>query len=271
MIDEEVEIVLREIRERVHSLPPPEHSTSGAAGPIAGNGAGDSLLTPEEENRTVTDALARINSYLTTTGRAWDRLPPVYSNRSGPIARLELWLKTRFKSLTRWFTWEQVNFNAAVHHALQDTVDALSETQQALEMLRAQINAASESRRALQTELRAESENRRVEIQAVTGQLHASLWAESEARRIELERCQTEINVLRVAIEQERVQGEARLAELRERDGQLQDEQRACFKQLSLESSEAAVVDDRARRKVDVALEELTRRIKEMERVMSHE
>src|SRR6266850_4925753 len=107
MVDEEVEIVLREIRERVLSAPPPE-TRSTVARPVTENGASDSLIKGDEGNQAASGALARIRSYMTTTARAWDRLPPVVSNRSGASARLELWLKCRFKSLTRWFTWEQV-------------------------------------------------------------------------------------------------------------------------------------------------------------------
>jgi hypothetical protein len=246
MVDEEVEIVLREIRERVLSAPPPEQPTSKVSLPVTGNGAGDSLIIGNKGNETASEALARIGSYLTTTGRAWDRLPPVLSNRGGAAARLELWIKARFKSLTRWFTWEQVNFNAAIHHALRDTIEALSDYQRALEILRA------------------ESEARGVELEK---HQRAELRAESEARRIELEKHQTETNA---AIEVQRIQGEARLlelvAELRERDGRLQDEQRVCFKQLSLETSEAAVLEDRARRKTEALLEELTRRIEQLEK-----
>jgi hypothetical protein len=226
MVDQEVEIVLREIRERVLSAPHPEQTTSTVARPVNGNGAGNSPIIGGEGNETASEALARIGSYLTTTGRAWDRLPPVFSDRHGAAARLELWLKSRFKSLTRWFTWEQVNFNAATHHALHHTLEALSDYQRALEISRAQIRA------------------------------------ESEARRVET-------NALRATLEAQRIKEEARLAELRERDDQLQDEQRVCFKQLSLETNEAAVLEDRARRKGDVLLEELTRRIEELEKTVT--
>jgi hypothetical protein len=255
MVDEEVEIVLREIRNRVLSVPPPEQTRSTAPSPATGNGAGDSLIRGDEGNMTAPASLPRIRSYLTTTGRAWDRLPPVLSNRLGAAARLELWFKARLKSLTRWFTWEQVNFNAAVHHALRDSIEALSDYQRALEILREQIGT--------------ESEARRVELEQHQTKTD-KLRAESEARRIELENHQTETNALRVIIEEQRIQREARLlelvAELRERDDRLQDEQRVCFKQLSLETSEAVVLEDRTRRKVDSLLEELTRRIEELEK-----
>jgi hypothetical protein len=263
MGDEEVEIALREIRERVLSAPPPEQIRSTVARPFTGNGAGDSLIKGDEGIETASEALARIGSYLTTTGRAWDRLPPVFSDRHGAEARLELWLKSRFKSLTRWFTWEQVNFNAAVHHALRDIIEALSDYQRALETLRAEIRAESETRRV-------ELEKHQTETDKLRAQLRAELRAESEARRIELENHQTETKALRALIEVQRIQGEARLlelvAELRERDDRLQDEQRVCFKQLSLETCEAAVLEDRARRKTESLVEELKGRIEQLEK-----
>ena len=54
--------------------------------------------------------------------------------------------------------------------------------------------------------------------------------------------------------------------ELRERDERLQDEQRVCFKQLALEATEAMVLHDRARRKTEALVEELTRRVEELEK-----
>src|SRR5438874_458279 len=110
MVDEEVEIVLREIRERVISQARAERMASASS--VAGNG--DGAITNTDETSSAAE-LVRIGGYLSTTARAWDRLPPVISNRSGAMSRLELWFKSRAKSLARWFTWEQVNFNAAVH------------------------------------------------------------------------------------------------------------------------------------------------------------
>ena len=77
MIDEEVEIVLREIRERVHSTPPPRDTTPDVV-PSAQESRNDhELIAPDEASENLRQALARLNSYLTTTARAWDRLPPV--------------------------------------------------------------------------------------------------------------------------------------------------------------------------------------------------
>ena len=281
MIDEEVEIVLREIRERVHSTPPPRDTTPDVVPSTQESRNDHELIAPDEASENLRQALARLNSYLTTTARAWDRLPPVNSSRSGFLARFELSVKSRLKSLTRWFTWEQVNFNAAVHHALRDVLEALSESQRSFETLRSQhfaelekyhadyeeLRAKSEELRTKSEELSTESEDLRVDIRTATGKLNATIWAESEARRVELEGCLAEINGLRNALVDERAQGETKLAnaaaELRERVDQVQSEQRTCFKQLSLENSEAAVLVDRTRRKVDSALAELELRSKE--------
>ena len=228
MAETEVEIILREIRERVLSQ---QRSGQGVVAAAAArsasanaangsNGAGDSGSARMGESETVAaENLALINSYLTTTGRAWDRLPPLLSNRSGLAARLELWLKRRLRAGTRWFTWEQVNFNAAVHHSLRDMLQVLSVYQQELARLRARVDADAE----LLEQHQAELEAYKLHVDALT-------------------------------------------RELRERDERLQEEQRVCFKQLALETSEAAVLEDRARRKTEALLEETKRRIEQLEK-----
>ncbi len=244
MAETEVESILREIRERVLSQQRAGKDVTATRSAITngGNGAGESgplqQIPNQSDNETLAaENLSLINSYLTTTARAWDRLPPLVSNRSGPIARVELWLKRRLRAGTRWFTWEQVNFNAAVHHALRDLLPVLSAHEHELGKLRAQL-------------------------------------AEAEARRTELERYQAgltaQLTELRSESETQRNQLDARFAaltnDLRERGERLQDEQRVCFKQLALETSEAAVLEDRARRKTETLLEELRRRIEQLEK-----
>jgi hypothetical protein len=222
MADMEVESILREIRDRVLSQQRAGHDAAAAHTAIGneGNGASDSWLAPQDDPKTVTAKnLALINSYLTTTARAWDRLPPVVSNRSGLAARLELWVKRHLKRATRWYAWEQVNFNAAVHHALRDILPVLAAYEQELRNLRAH---------------------------------------------------RTETEALRAATDGQRIQSEARITdlvnELRERDERLQGEQRVSFKQLALETSEAAVLEDRARRKTEALLAELKRRVEQLEK-----
>jgi hypothetical protein len=242
MAETEVEIILREIRERVLSQQRSDPEVAAAAAARSairnavngGNRANDSSIARTGDSETVaTENLALINSHLTTTGRAWDRLPPLVSNRSGLAARLELWLKRRLRAGTRWFTWEQVNFNAAVHHALRDMLQVLSVYEQELARLRSRVDADAELLEQHQAELAAQG---------------AQILAELEVYKMHMD--------ARLA---------ALTSELRDRDGRLREEQRVCFKQLALETSEAAVLEDRARRKTEALLEETKRRIEQLE------
>ena len=256
MAETEVESILREIRERVLSeqRASKDITATRSATTNGANGAGDSLqqVTPDDNETLTAENLSLINSYLTTTARAWDRLPPLVSNRSGLIARVELWLKRRLRAGTRWFTWEQVNFNAAVHHALRDLLPVLSAHEHKLETLRAQL---------------AEAEARRAELAQYTAELMAQLTQIHAELRTEL---RTEIDSQRRASETQRSQVDGRFAELlnelRERDVRLREEQRVCFKQLALETSEAAALEDRARRKTETLVEELKRRVERLEK-----
>ncbi len=253
MAESEVESILREIRERVISQQQEAAETTARSTITHGtNGGSDASADRAQsitrlDNATVKENLALINSYLATTARAWDRLPPLVSNRSGLAARLELWLKRHLKRATRWYAWEQINFNAAVHHALRDMLPLFTAYEQELERLHARIGAEADARRI-------EVEHNQIEL----ARLHASLHEEVEA--------------LRLAMEAEHLAGESQknqqaagiaavVSELRERNQHLQDEQRVSFKQLALERSEAAVLEDRARRKTEALLEELKRRI----------
>src|SRR6266436_283489 len=205
MVETEVESILGEIRERVRAT----HEAQAALSVTAG-GAENSAITPEARHEAATaEALALINSCLTTTARAWDQLPPVVSNRSGVAARIELWLKRHLRRATRWYTWEQINFNAAVHHALRDLLAAISNHDQALRAMRAHIEAQNKSLNGRLSDL---------------------------------------------------------VRELHEREERILNEQRVCFKQLSLEASEAAVLEERARRQADALLEEIQRRVEQLEK-----
>ena len=130
MAESEVESILREIRERVISQQQEAAETTARSTITQGtNGGSDASAGRAQsitglDNATVKENLALINSYLATTARAWDRLPPLVSNRSGLAARLELWLKRHLKRATRWYAWEQINFNAAVHHACRGLLQA---------------------------------------------------------------------------------------------------------------------------------------------------
>lgn len=256
MAEREVESILREIRESVISQ---HRAAQEAAGISLSSEAGKEVAeafqseTTLVQNESVTERnLSLINSYLTTTARAWDRLPPLLSNRSGLIASVELWLKRRLKRASHWFTWEQVNFNAAVHHALRDLVPVLTAHKQELQSLRTMI-AHTEARL---TELEQHQLQVAAQINAQLSGLHAELVNETAIRdRASDARWQ-----------QTNGRFDQIIGELRERDERLQDEQRVCFKQLALETTEAAVLEDRARRKTEKLLEELQQRIAQLER-----
>jgi hypothetical protein len=130
--DAEVESVLLEIRQRLRV--------------VADVGAGG------DGDRRRREELSRIEASLAVLGRAWDRLPPVMSDRAGWRARLELWLKRRLRRATNWFTWEQINFNAATKDALRSTLAALDEQAARQAELRERIDALEEELRELRAE-----------------------------------------------------------------------------------------------------------------------
>ena len=234
MADTDVENILREIRERVY-----------AEQEAAARSARDDIdaTSPSEGGLEPVDSLPRLESYLTTTARAWDRLPPLVSNRSGTSARFELWLKRHFKRATRWYAWEQINFNAAVHHALKDIGQLLSANEEKIQSLRA------------------ENENRRSEVRTLKTQLSAQERLIAEQRRA----IEAESAAISTAVEAQAVVVDERLAAIVKTVTALREEERVCFKQLALETSEAAVLEDRARRQTEARLEQLQRRIKELE------
>jgi hypothetical protein len=261
----EVENVLNEIRERVRadqhrgatpeSIAAPDESVKGAL-----------AAPPASLESTNDESLKRLSAHLTTTARAWDRLPPMFSNRKGGPARLELWIKARLKSMSGWFTWEQVNFNAAVHHALSETLNALSAYEQELARLRAALARENETRREEYersnrelTALAAELRNREAKLEARSAAIEAQAAA---ALATEINAARAEMNETSVAIASQL----AELAgELRESDEQQRQEQRVCFKQLSLEASEAAVMVDRARRVMESRLDKMEKEISRSE------
>ena len=268
MIDEEVETVLREIRERVIAQPLAEPSSGSIPGDANGNQNAQMMAIADSSARS-SEAISRLHAHLTTTARAWDRLPPVFSNRSGTPARIEVWIKARLKKLTHWFTWEQVNFNAAVHHALGETLKTLSEQEAAIrsqlvhnETLRGEIQAQQDEIDTLRAQLHADAAARKADLQnqqQQTNALQAELRGELEAVRIHSEDQAAEL--------QKKTNAEsAKLAgELRDRMDRLENEQRVCFKQLSLETNETAVSSDRAQQRIHALLEEMNQRTRRLE------
>ncbi|HBB98778.1 MAG TPA: hypothetical protein DC054_25650 [Blastocatellia bacterium] len=265
----DVETILNQIRERVVSeenarLPGTAVSTTASSS----NGSNQD------------DALARLSEQLTVTGRAWNRLPPIFSNRHGTLARVELWIKNTCWSLTRWFTWEQVNFNRAVHDALSDVTKILMVEAQELAALRVQLSG--EMRREFLV-LRSDLDAQATELQALNNN-HAEYRADVETRLKNTNDALSRISNMLADLTEESRGGSAQLAQqtsglataLREEQSvaksqqaeelnrrlaelvtELKEEQRVCFRQLSLEASEAAVLEDRGRRALDARLEKV--------------
>jgi hypothetical protein len=232
MADTEVENTLREIRERVlasSSARSPEQVRTDDAR----NG---DTASHAPRSGDAGEALARMDANLSTTGRAWSRLPPVLTYRRGAFARVELWLKRVVKRAAHWFTWEQVNFNSAAHNALGDARSALDAHASALASLREELSrlrAEVESGTARATELEARVSSAESRFDSGLAELRASALGEQRARA----------------------------DELRERADGLLEEQRVSFRQLSLEAAELAVTHDRARRGIEARLEALEKRV----------
>ncbi len=252
----DVETILNQIRERVVS-----EEKARMSGTSISTTASSSDGSVASSNQS--EALARLSDQLTVTGRAWNRLPPIFSNRRGFLGRVERWIKNACKPLTRWFTWEQVNFNRAVHDALSDVTRILMAEAQELAALRAQLT--NEVRRAFLT-LRSDLDGQAAELRAVN-----SNHAEYEARLKETDAALARISNMLGAFADETRTGRSQQAEeinrrLSELAAELKEEQRVCFRQLSLEASEAAILEDRGRRALDARLEKLEKSLQTSKR-----
>jgi hypothetical protein len=271
MVEREVEDTLREIRERVLA----ESARAGAesqptlrARELATHAGGGAAQVTHAGARAG-ESLARLGANLATTERAWSRLPPLMSNRRGWTARLELWIKRQIKRATHWFTWEQVNFNSAVHHALNDARETLTAHDRALAQATSDIaslhaslrdslermRSESDADRARATELRAQFAEAESRLDAGLSELRRALDAGIEQLRAE-QRAQADglraERDARIHAREEEFQNE-----MRERVENLLEEQRVCFKQLSLEAGESAAAHERARRQIEARIEAL--------------
>ncbi len=255
----DVESILEEIRQRVRKDHGPEIAPVAILPETSKDAGTRSVATADSES------LNRLSAHLTTTSRAWDRLPPLYSNRTGSAARFELWFKARLKSISRWFTWEQVNFNSAVHHGLSESLHALTVHHQELALLRAALQRESEGWRDRFEHSDRELAALRGSIESLTDAVRKrdrgldAFVATVDARAVAMEKTAAELAaVMWKEIEATRAEVSSRLAELagelRESDQQLRDEQRVCFKQLSLELSETGVAENREQRLIESRL-----------------
>lgn len=241
MVDDEVVEILAEIKRRVSAAAERPLTESRVENARAFENPGPSSISPPLPP-------SRLNGYagLSVMARAWDRLPPVVSNRTGTLARLELWVKEKFRAAFRWFTWEQVNFNAATHQTLLEVVEALNRYEQHLAELRENLDAEREELKQLASTLPSLT----TQIEQVDRKQLAHI-AQLNAR----------LEGLSQLAKDQHAETQARLAEVvaesRVRDQELSDEQRVCYKQLSLELSESRVLEDRARRELEARLDKL--------------
>jgi hypothetical protein len=247
----DVEAILKEIRNRVVSE---DRAPEVSSGSEPWNGS-----APQSNQ---SESLARVSAHLAVTTRAWDRLPPVFTNRHGTFARLELWLKRACKPLTRWFTWEQINFNRAIKDALTDVVDILKADAQELATLRAQLAYEAKERREVEMRLNAIL-TRVTEIgEIVSGLTEAGSRVESQQSQLV-----HQINDLAAQLRAEDQQMKTQQSQdidkrLSELAAELKDEQRVCLRQLSLEATESSVFEDRTRRELLTRLEKLEESLK---------
>jgi hypothetical protein len=273
MADTEVENTLREIRVRVLADAGRRAVAASGTGELAATASGGAAEAAGtgEAPCVAGDALMRMDANLLTTARAWSRLPPLLSYRRGLGARLELRLKGMVKRAAHWFTWEQVNFNSAVHHALGDVRAALAAHEQAIARTQAELlaslrelRAEAESDMERVSDLRARLDDAEARFDAGVAQLRRALAAGLE--RLGEAHAAAEVRAAAAAAlrEEQSAQIQARVAELqsemRDRVESLLEEQRTCFKQLSLEAGEAAVMHDRARRLIEARIEALEKR-----------
>jgi hypothetical protein len=120
IVDAEVESVLVEFRQHLSSLPQKKR-----------------VSEPDVRR----ELLARVEAGAAVAARAMDRLPPVVSNRRGWMARVEIALKRFARRMTNWFTWEQINFNAATGDALRAAHALMTEQALREDDLHARVNA----------------------------------------------------------------------------------------------------------------------------------
>ncbi len=190
MVDQEVADILEEIRSRVRAgATPPETSVPTNSNATEVEAVAEPVFP---EPPLVTDSY----SSLIILARAWDRLPPLVSNRSGMSARLELWLKSKLRNALRWITWEQINFNAATHRTFLELIESLTAYEQELHRVHHQLKK----------------------------QLHEQWSVESASRKQQFDQQQTKIDSQRAVLQTQR--DELR-KEIQNRRGELAQQQGA--------------------------------------------
>jgi len=156
------------------------------------------------------------------------------------------------------FVSRQGDFNAAVVDALKEAITALRETITSQDIRFEQLERNLTEMRSLSTELRELRERlAAAEVQlAQTRQEQGEFRERSAAAGTQLAELVEKISQLSAG------QGDLG-SELRERIQHLLDEQRVSIRQVSLKSSEEAVLAERARRATELRLEEFAQRLPE--------
>jgi cell division protein FtsB len=156
------------------------------------------------------------------------------------------------------FAARQGDFNIAVVDALKEAVTALQETNASQDIRVEQLERDLAEMRSLATEVRELRErSSAAETQlAQMRQEQGEFRERSAAAGTQLAQLVEKIGQLSAG------QGDLG-SELRERIQHLLDEQRVCIRQLSLKTSEEAVLSERARRATELRLEEFGRRLPE--------
>ena len=236
MVDNEVAEILAEIKQRVISQHGP--SVAGTSTVVDNSSGAFTKSTPASTN---------VYATLPVMARTWDRLPPLVSKRTGSLARFELWVKAALKRATRWFTWEQVNFNAAAYQTFVELVEALNAWEQQLAATKQKLDAQREEFSLLTTQITNQLSNQLDQMD----RQHLAIIAQLSAR----------VEGLSQMAKDHHGEQQARLAEFvaeaRLGDENLLDEQRVCYKQLALELSEFRVIADRARRELETRVAKL--------------
>lgn len=184
------------------------------------------------------------------------KIARVLAAATAPPDMPESWLKRTFNPAAP--SSRQSDFNGAVLEALEAAVTALREASTSQDIRFDQLERNLTELRSLSTEVR----ELRERSTAAETQL-AQMRQEQGELRERSAAAETQMTELVEKIGQVSA-GQGDLgSELRERIQQLLDEQRVCLRQLSLKTSEEAVLSERARRATELRLEELARRLPE--------
>ncbi|HJX89894.1 MAG TPA: hypothetical protein VJ372_05320 [Pyrinomonadaceae bacterium] len=238
MVDQEVVDILAEIRQRV------------ASAQVAPSVPAATQRVGQQGSPNDSEVVKRHFASLSVLDRAWDRLPPIVSKRTGTPAKFELWIKSKLKRALRWLTWEQVNFNAATRQTFVEVIETLAAYEQQLALRHSELSMMQD-----------EFASQREQLERQQGELNAQRSLLFSQQTDIKERFDVLENTIKDFQSQTVAEARARfddlLKEFRERDERLLDEQRVCFKQLRLELSESQVLQDRARRELDVRVGKL--------------